>query len=111
MNGQLFFKNNSVMNQINENCKFNKYRSPQNGQNYLSEIVGLLRKYRKTKTSVCILKHLYKIKKPISRFTYILFCFIAGAPVSINKEDKILRCIVLSRTFDAPTKCLFQEFC
>ncbi|XP_044167373.1 uncharacterized protein LOC122951430 [Acropora millepora] len=35
----------------------------------------------------------------------------SGIPVKIKDEDRLLRCILLLGTFDAPAKCLFQEFC
>lgn len=31
--------------------------------------------------------------------------------MKVKDEDKLLRCILLLGTFDAPAKCLFQEFC
>lgn len=35
---------------------------------------------------------------------------LAGTEVKINKTEKTLRCLLLFGTFDAPAKCLFQEF-
>ncbi|XP_068757460.1 uncharacterized protein [Montipora capricornis] len=37
--------------------------------------------------------------------------FFRGIPVKMKDEDRLLRCILLLGTFDAPAKCLFQEFC
>ena len=31
--------------------------------------------------------------------------------MKVKDEDRLLRCILLLGTFDAPAKCLFQEFC
>ena len=42
-------------------------------------------------------------------FMYLLSS--AGTPVSFKGATKTLRYILLSGTFDAPAKCLFQEFC
>ncbi|CAH3171347.1 unnamed protein product [Porites lobata] len=40
------------------------------------------------------------------------FCsFFIGIDVKLNGKNMLLRCILLLGTFDAPAKCLFQEFC
>ena len=36
---------------------------------------------------------------------------VTGLPVKVNQKQKTLRCILLFGTFDAPAKCLVQEFC
>ena len=41
----------------------------------------------------------------------ILFLYHTGIPVKMKDDDKLLRCILLFAKFDAPAKCLFQEFC
>ena len=41
----------------------------------------------------------------------ILFFCYTGIPVKMKDEEQLLRCILLLGTFDAPAKCLFQEFC
>lgn len=39
------------------------------------------------------------------------FSFFIGIDVKLSGKNLLLRCILLLGTFDAPAKCLFQEFC
>ncbi|CAH3158193.1 unnamed protein product [Porites lobata] len=57
----------------------------------------------------CLKPHFQTFMQPFANSLNDLF--FKGIDVKLNGKNMLLRCILLLGTFDAPAKCLFQEFC